>query len=293
MNTHNMIRFALPLALLAGCSLEPRSEDGLVEEQQAVVSDFTWDTTMLTAIPEGGIPPARLPLAGFGEVAIRHKLIQSAEAFQPTRSAGGRSELESVSYRFSTDASRGLVLVVNKIDSGPPSDQNENALQLRAIDRLKTWGIGAGEIGPVWQRRMMGTAEDNSVLGAPTRLAYKTFVLRSVLGVRVDGHRAVVTHGLDGSFRRAIAVWPALAASGHLLHTQQTIAQIKARAAAALAAEGFTTGKISLRWKYVATAAQSGEVTLKLMVGARTAGVASNELGEEPYEVNVDVNAIK
>jgi len=176
---------------------------------------------------------------------------------------------------------------------GPPSDQNENALQLRAIDRLKTWGIGAGEIGPVWQRRMMGTAEDNSVLGAPTRLAYKTFVLRSVLGVRVDGHRAVVTHGLDGSFRRAIAVWPALAASGHLLHTQQTIAQIKARAAAALAAEGFTTGKISLRWKYVATAAQSGEVTLKLMVGARTAGVASNELGEEPYEVNVDVNAIK
>ncbi|MSP62157.1 MAG: hypothetical protein EXR72_17850 [Myxococcales bacterium] len=295
MNTHTMIRIALPLLLLTGCGLDPALEEGIEngDERQALAGGLTYDTTSLTAIPAGTIPATRLPLSAFGQTVIQQKLIQSAEAFQPGVSGGGRSEFESPSFTFSTDASRGMTLALNKMDPGPAADQSETTLQTRATDRLKMWGIGASEIGPVWQRRMLGTSEDNGVVGAPARLAYKTFVLRSILGVRVDGHRAVVTHGLDGSFRRVIAKWPALAASGHLLHTRLTTTQIKSKATTAMYEAGFTTGQIKLRWKYLATAGSNGEVTLKLMVGARTAALVSNEVTEEPFEVNVDVSAIK
>lgn len=296
MNRRSMICCSLPLALLAGCAgdLTPLDGAGDDAERAALAAGFTWNTAALVAIPAGTIPATRLPLGAFADREVASRLIQTVEPYSQTGGGAGHPEFDSTSWHFGADGGRGLVLAVQKGAPGTATAQSEPELQANAIARLKSWGIGAGELGAIWQRRLLGTVEEAGVAGPPTRMAYKTFVNRAVLGVRVDGHRAVVTQGLDGSFRRALVKWPALAAVGHLLHTPLTIAQIKSRAAAALGAVGITSGAIQLRWKLAPTTQPNGEVVLKLMVAARTAAaVAADQVTtEEAQEFDVDVNPI-
>ena len=123
--------------------------------------------------------------------------------------------------------------------------------------------------------------------------AHKTFVFRQVLGVPVEAHRAVVTHALDGTFQRALIKWPALAASGHLLHTRLSRAEIERLALDALAREGVTDGAIALRWRYVATPTTTGEVVLRLSVAARVPSVSGIEADSEPRDIDVDVSPVQ
>jgi hypothetical protein len=51
---------------------------------------------------------------------------------------------------------------------------------------------------------------------------------------------------------------------------------------------GESTGRVTLRWKYVPTALASGEVVLTLKVSAHLAGDAT----EEPRVIDVDVQAL-
>ena len=60
----------------------------------------------------------------------------------------------------------------------------------------------ASETGRVLQRKSLSQDADGTALSAERVHRYKTFVYRALNGVPVEGHRAVVTHGLDGSFVR-------------------------------------------------------------------------------------------
>jgi hypothetical protein len=121
------------------------------------------------------------------------------------------------------DAARGIALVLRK--TPPPagvavSMQDEAALQRQATSRLTAWGIPAAGLGQGSQQRAMQQEMTRGERpGEPLVHSHKTFFFRTLNGVRVEGHRAVVSHGVDGSFYRALVKWPALASSGHLLHT--------------------------------------------------------------------------
>ncbi len=87
--------------------------------------------------------------------------------------------------------------------------------------------------------------------------------------VRKLGAEQIPSHALDGTFQRALIKWPALAPSGHLLHTRLSRAEIERLALDGLARENVTDGAIALRWRYVATPTPTGEVVLRLSVAAR------------------------
>jgi len=120
---------------------------------------------------------------------------------------------------------------------------------------------------------------------------YKTFVLRGINGIPIQGNRAVITHQLDGSFQRALVKWPPLAAAGHKLATTLTVAEIEQRAAAALRDAGESSGAVPLRWKYVPTLLDSGEITLELVASARVKSKQHEKFTEEPREIDVPVDA--
>jgi hypothetical protein len=240
------------------------------------------------------IPADRLTPSAFGTDALRDALLQTGEPLRFVLDAGGgRARYESATWALETGA-RGSVLALRKAPSaGAAAPQDEAALELNAIARLKGWGVPAGEIGRVLSRRLMAQSQTDGVLDAPVVDRYKTFVYRAVFGIEVEGHRAVLSYAPDGSFDRAFIVWPALAAQDHLLRTGLSLSEIGERAREAIAAEsheGAAAGPAQLRWKYVATALPSGEVKLTLMVGARMP-IETEEGISEPHEVNVDVAA--
>jgi hypothetical protein len=83
-------------------------------------------------------------------------------------------------------------------------------------------------------------------------------------------------------------LWPALAREGHKLATRLTVPEITARAAKVLRRSGENQGKVVLRWKYVPIKQASGEVVLRLAVGARIQSAP----GRETREIIVPVDAL-
>jgi hypothetical protein len=287
--------FALPLLLLAGCGIDATSETDAEElgESQSALSAFTFDSTGIAQAPAATLPSARLTLASFQDALITRSLINTTEPFTQGTPVGQRTQMDGAEWSYEKDVSLGQVLVVRKTPSGPAANVDEAVLQRLSLTRLNTWGIPNAEMGPILQRRSIGESQDGT---APTTTMevhrYKTFVLRAINGVRVQGHRAVVTHMPDGTFNRALVKWPALSSSGHLLRTRLSTAEIEARADVALRAAGETGGAVTLRWKYVATPLTTGEVALKLTVGALTSPAASTAgTGDEAREITVDVDA--
>jgi hypothetical protein len=205
---------------------------------------------------------------------------------------GSRRELESQTWKLETHPAAGRVLVLSKVESGPATPQEPALLQRQALARLQRWGIPTAELGPIRQMQSFIQDEENGVVGTPKLHRHKTFVLRAINGIRVEGHRAVVTHGVDGSFQRALVSWPALARSGHLLRTRLTVAEIERRAAEALRLEGETGGSVILFWKYVPTQTSTGEWVLTLQVGAAMPSLAGANSTEEPRIIDVDVIAV-
>jgi hypothetical protein len=259
---------------------------------EAALTSFTFDSTALQQRPLGGLPDVRLPLSAFEPAAITSRLIGTQEGFQDLGAIDSRRLLESQTWHLEADKLRGELTVLRKVPGGPPSQQDPALLQKASLDRVKRWGAGAGELGPAVQRRLMKQDDNNGDPGQPLVARHKTFIMRAINGVHVEGHRAVITHHLDGSFHRAYIAWPALSGSGHLLRSQLDIPTIEQRAAAALSAEGESSGPVKLRWKYVPTRLTTGEVKLTLKVGARLAAASSLGITEEAREVDVDVDAL-
>lgn len=282
-----------PFALGLGCATP--LEDGEPTAPPAEASQapaITLDTSELGLLPGVQLPTTRLSRSAFTAQGIQSGLLGTTEAFTPTLTVGGRTSLVSPSWTLEHDEA-GDVLALRRQapdDAGPRLPTDDASLRARSLERLHAWGIAEEEMGPVFQRTVMAQSRDDGVLTPPEAQRYKTFVMRAVGGVRVQGHRAVLTHDLDGAFVRALVHWPALAPSGHGLRTRLSLPEVESRVRTELGAHGIASGSARLRWKYLPTAQENGEVTLTLVVGART-GLVSEEGLSEPQELDVPVDA--
>jgi hypothetical protein len=291
MNTiRKTLMVILPLALLAGCEALPaQGETDTVAQKQE--GTFTFDTTAIARPPSGGIPTDQLTTSSFDDAVIGRSLIETGESFEPGMRLGEVNEMVAKSWKFEKALGDGVLLVLKTAAPGEPLPVvDEAVLQRSATARLGAWGIPASEIGRVLQLRTLAQDADGTAVDKERVFRYKTFVFRAINGVPVEGHRAVVTHGLDGSFGRALIKWPAFAAKGHLLHSRLGVPEIQERAIAALKAEGETAGAVRLRYKYVPTKLTTGEVTLTLKVGARLLPDRTSA-NTEAREIDVDVDA--
>jgi hypothetical protein len=282
--------FLLSALLPLACGPISESEDPLVDEQglaQARQALLTLDSSALTDLPASGLPAQRLKRETFDVANIRRGLVQSDETFQVRTQLGSRAEHDAVSWKFEVDATRGQVLVLKKTPTGPASKQDPVGLERKAAARLNAWGIPAAELGKGHQQRVMQQdMERGRSPDAPRIQSHKAFFFRTLNGVRVEGHRAVVSHAPDGTFYRALIKWPALASSGHRLNTPLSRTEVESRARALLEREGITAGLARLQWQYTPTELSGGEVTLTLEALVR---VSSEALGEPRlYEVDVD-----
>jgi hypothetical protein len=288
----------LPLAAALGCGNtqpEPQPQTpGQVERTvRAALTGFTFDSTELAQAPSGPLPTALLRQTAFSDANIQRSLLQTTEPFTVSGELATRTELDSQSWHVERDAQNGRVLVVRKHEGGAALPQDEALLQRGSLERLQRWGIPSGELGPIRQVQLLAQAQDGSLLEAPATTRYKTFVMRAINGIRVEGHRAVVTHSLDGTFQRAVLKWPAIATGGHRLYTRLTPAEIETRATDALVRAGELGGPVRLSWKYVPTQLTSGEVSLTLMVSASMPSLTDSDgTTEEPRVVDVDVSAL-
>jgi hypothetical protein len=295
MNTH-FLRFltALPLTALLGCDSGALVDPEALEARRAPVAavDFVFDSTRIATPPTGGIPTTLLPRTAFDDSVLQGALIGSTEAFSDVETVGTRRDRQSRTWTLESDPSEGHVLVSNKLGSGPATPQEPAVLQRTAVARLQRWGIPAAEMGPVYQVRSYVQDREDGVVSAAVVHRHKTFVMRAINGIRVEGHRAVVSHGVDGSFQRAFISWPPLARTGHLLRTRLSTADIEQRARAALLAEGETSGNVRLFWKYAPAQLATGEWALTLEVGAAMDGVDGENGTEEPRIIDVDVSPV-
>ncbi len=291
---------ALGLALVACDTGEPLSSDELnpvgsaSQATTSVVSYDTtsvvsYDTTAIASAPSALLPAQPLSLRAFSLANVQRALVQTSETFEPGPHAGTRTTFDARSWHAEVDGSRGQVLAVSQVMPGASVPQSDRAMQLAAQQRLSAFGIPGAEIHTLWQRRSMTNDEQDGAYGTPEVDGYKTFAIRGINGVGIRGHRAVITHGGDGIFRRALVKWPALAASGHKLRTRLPTADITARAVAAVRAEGLTTGVVALNWLYAPVQLPNGEVTLTLKVVATLP--YDTALGESRL-VEVDVDAL-
>jgi hypothetical protein len=295
MKTRNIGIWAALSLTLFGCSAPEVATDreGEVAESEQAILGFRFDSTEIAAAPAAEIPTDRLTLRSFEDAFVTRALIQTEQPFTRVAEIDRRLQLESTDWSYEKDVSKGQVLILRKTEAGPRTSPDEALLQRSALARLNAWGIPDSEIGNVVQRRTLREDQDGTTSSTPEVHRYKTFVFRAINRVRVAGHRAVVTHTLDGTFNRALVKWPPVAASGHLLRTRLVPADIERRATEALTREGETGGTVKLRWKYVPTQLSTGEVTLTLKVGALMGGEARRSgVSEEPREVDVDIDAL-
>jgi hypothetical protein len=219
-------------------------------------------------------------------------LIGTNEDFDDSASLTNRLIAESPGWFFEQNASRGRLMILSRAKGGEARPLQRSALRRAAVERLARFGIPQGEVGRVLQRAV--NRQDRGAegeLSPPEVHRHKTFVFRAIDGVRVEGHRAVVTHRPDGGFHRALVKWPALAGVGHRLRSDLPLEEIQQRAVAALQAAGESKGSVQTRWLYVPTLLEDGTVTLDLKVSARIAEEDHGEYIEEARLIEVDVDA--
>ncbi len=290
---------ALSISLLAACAsdggapapeaTEKAASDLTVTRTAATdPTSLSFNTNDITTNPGATLPAAPLTQRAFSLANVQRSLLQSGDSFATTLQAGPRAFYDSSAWHVEIDSTNGQILATLNADEGRPFAQDERLLRSAALQRLATFGVPAEELAMSMQRKSMTMDEELGTYGPAAVDGYKTFVVRSVNRVRVRGHRAVLTHGADGSFRRALVKWPALAASGHKLRTPLSTADIVVRAERAVRAEGITIGNVSLRWQYVPTQLTTGEVTLTLGV---VAFVPATTETQEPRLVEVPVDA--
>jgi len=290
----NLFIALLPLAVLAGCAVDPVVEDDAPNAgvDQALAS-FEFDSTALAKVPTAEtIPAAHLTLDKLNELNITSALLGTTEKPVRVTAVGNNQSFKTSGWELEKDSFTGRIFGLSTIPSGPAVTVDETRLQRLALDRILKLGVGSGEVGRILQRKSMLQDFDGATPDAPTLHGYKTFIFRAIGGVPVVGHRAVITHGVDGVVRRAVLKWPALASTGHLLHTKLLQKDIELRATEALARAGESKGKVMLFWQYKPVVTTTGEVTLKLMAGARMRAIAQTDgTTEEPRTVDVDVYA--
>jgi len=325
-------RFALPAAIMltlaaatagsqpTGVKPKPTGVDPTAAATRplASASDYQFDTSKLTAPPPATLPSARLKPGAFAEANIAQAFADKMpEGVSPRKLGGTRTIVLGNEWRIERDAQQGSLLVARhppdeveeqeteepgkaRPDARPPEYKpRENTLddaraKSLSLERLTRFGIPATEVGEVTSLRLVTQDLDAERPGPVELMSYKTVVYRAINGVPVRGHRAVVTHWPDGSLKRTLVHWPAIAETGNRLTTRLSVAEITGRAARVLAREGVPKGsRASLRFRYVPVQQPNGEVTLRLITSARVRAPEKLPEGSfaEPREFEVPVDA--
>ncbi|MBI2569325.1 MAG: hypothetical protein HYV63_20095 [Candidatus Schekmanbacteria bacterium] len=252
----------------------------------------------MSKTPANIAPAAMLKRASFQVANLARNMLNIQAPFTTVGKLRSREQSETADWWVEVDALQGRALLISKRPAGEPAATRATAPTRAALKEdsmrlLKSFGIPYGELGEVVQTAAMGQVitRDNQV-GAPTLHAHKTFVFRTVNGIRVDGHRSVITHTPAGALSRALIKWPPLAASGHRMTSRFTPAEIQNLAQQAISARGDHPEKVRLRWRYEPVSTPTGEVVLKLRAQAvyhTREGKTEEHIGE-PTAVNLDVS---
>lgn len=266
------------------------SSDGSDAQRAIAVTSVTvaLDRSALVKPASLAVPSVRVRPSAFEAKPIATALAKTAETFALLASDGQRQILDAPSFKLLNVRSQGAFVLARKVVRSGRYTGGESALADDARASLRAWGVGEGEIGAVVSKRVYAQDGDDAGVAAPVLHRYKTFVERAIAGVPVVGHRAVITHATDGSFARALVVWPPLAASGHKLTSRLSDDAIADRTKLALAAHGIAGGTARLRYKYVPTLDANGDARLTLVVGARVKAPSGD--GEQ-HEVDVAIDA--
>jgi hypothetical protein len=252
-------------------------------------SQLKFDTTAIERHPPAALPRAPLTTRAFTVENVARSLLATSEGLKEASRTDARTLYESANWHAEI-GTQGQVLAVFQPELGEGKLQDERQLQADALGRLQKFGVPPDEMGPVVLRQALSLDEqDGKLAETPEIDGYKTFVMRGLNGVRVRGHRAVLTHGAEGSFRRVMMRWPAIAAKGHKLRSALSTEEIVSRATRQLVSEGVVRGEVKLGWMYAPTTSETGEVTLELQVIASLP--ASADYGEGRV-VEVPVDAI-
>ena len=286
----------LCVLMFTGCAVEATVGQGEADVQSSsdeALAAFTVDSSALAVRPA---KPALLKALRPEKLEVQNvasKLLRATQSPAMVRS-GTRTQYRVVDWELETDPKAGRVLANRAVATAARAvPQDVQRLRTDSLSRLRDLGVDDGEVGTVLQREVMAsTQEQTSGISSTELHSYKTFVFRSVNGIPVEGHRAVITHARDGSMRKALMTWPALAGAGHQLTSRLERSTIETRAKRALLREGETAGSAKLAWRYVPVPTDSGEVTLKLVAIAAVAGrTATDGTTAEPRIVEVDVDA--
>ncbi len=269
-------------------------EPGLIEiDMPELEAPFQFDTSGIQRRPSGKLPANSTDMEAFELENIVQQLTQTRERFDDIQTIGTRERLRSASWSIEVDKERGLLTVHSRLQKPRVSRRiDPRRLQAMSIRRLTQWGVNRAEISRVMQRNLMRQdRSDQGGVGRPSIHRYKTFVNRGIEGIPVSGHRAVVTHALDGSFHRASISWPAFAENGHRLRTPLSVEEITQRTARVLVKEDVHGGPVQLRWVFVPTSLEDGTVELELKAVARVEGVAHDDHVEETRYIEIAVDA--
>jgi len=264
-------------------------------------SEYRFDTSKLTAPPPDRLPSPLLTRSAFEEANITQAFAEKLPSTsKPMQLGPSRIVVLSDEWRIEREPEEGEPGRVT--DATPPQYRpRENKLdeakaKSMALERLTRFGVPAGEIGQIASLELVSQDLDGDSLRPEDveLISYKTLVYRAINGVPVQGHRAVVTYWPDGSLKRTLAHWPAIASRGNQLSTKRSVAEITGRATSVLAREGVARGsRASLRWKYVPVKQENGEVTLRLVAAARVPVQEELAAGAfaEPREFEVPVDS--
>lgn len=281
--------------------------------------DYRFDTSKLGPPPPARLPAGLLKVTAFEQANVAQAFAGTLRgASKPERIGQSRTAVLSEEWRLERDPLLGAALVARRqpgeverepeegepgkvVDpKAPETVRRENKLddaraKSLALDRVAKFGIREGELGPIASARLVSQDLDGDATkpSAVELQSYKTIFYRAINGVPVQGSRVVVTHWPDGTLKRTLVHWPAIAQGGNRLTTRLSVPEITRRAAAVLSSQGVAKGSsAALRWKYMPTRQKNGEVTLQLVVAARVPTpekVAAGEFAEpREYEVPVD-----
>lgn len=260
---------------------------------QALAAGFEFDTSRIQPVPRASLPEKRLTLKAFDTANALRSFAASTEKVESSEAVVGRRVADFTrSWRVERDTTEGSILIARRGELAETSGTMDREKLMKASTQLLGgFGVPSEEIGAVIARSLVTRDGDADAKepGPAKLLLYKTFIIREINGVTVEGHRAVVTHAPDGSFVRANLLWPPLASSGHKLSTKLTTAEIERRAQVALEKERESEGKVLLRWKYFPVKARTGEVALRLMVEAWITPATPG--ATETRAINVPVDA--
>lgn len=255
----------------------------------AFAQGFQFDTSGIATAPKAELPKERMTLKAF-EASTALRALPEPERVEKSERVGSRIVQFTRNWRIERDPIEGALLLAQPTENPRTEGETEEGkLREASLALLARIGVPQSEIGRVMTRSLVASDSDGDQKepGRPQLILYKTFVVREINGVPVEGHRAVVSHTPAGSLHRANLLWPAVARQGHKLATRLTVPQITERATEVLRRSGERQGKVLLRWKYVPVKQASGEVVLRLAVGARIRSVP----GRETREITVPVDA--